>query len=103
MICYTVRELLNLHVKLCNSALSDHLARKRSEGPKGDRQFWQMVGPFLNSKSSSKKSAHIDLIKNNEVISDQSKVSNIFNAHFINKPANIGNDLVVPWWSLGKQ
>ncbi len=82
----------NKCVKLRNSALRGHLARNCSEGPKGGRQFWETVGPYVNSKSSNKKSAHIDLIKNNEVISDQTKVCNILNTHFINKPANIGKD-----------
>ena len=81
----------NKCVKLCNSAIRDHLARKCSEGAKGGRQFWQAVGPYLNSKSVNKNLAHIDLIKNDEVISNQTEVCNIFNTHFINKPANIGN------------
>ncbi len=81
----------NKCVKLRNSAIREHIASKCSEGAKGGREFWQVVGPFLNSKSSKNKSSHIDLIKNDEVISDQIKVCNILNTHFINKPANIGN------------
>ncbi len=80
----------NKCVKLRNGALRDHLSRKCADGPKGGRQFWNTVGPYVNSKSA-KKSSHIDLVKNNEVISNQTKVCNIFNTHFINKPANIGN------------
>ncbi len=81
----------NKCVKLRNSAVRDHVSRKCSEGAKGGREFWQVVGPFVNSKSSKNNSSHIDLIKDDKVISDQTKVCNILNTHFINKPANIGN------------
>ena len=81
----------NFCAKLRNSALRDYFVRKCSGGAKGGRDFWDAVGPFFNGKSTNKQSAHIDLIENNEIVSNQTQVCNILNTHFITKPANIGN------------
>ena len=45
--------------------------------------FWQACKPFLSSKGL-KTNNKISLIENGEVISDESRVSNIFNEYFIN-------------------
>ncbi len=84
------RKHRNLCAKLRRGAQRDYFTENCSDGPKGGRQFWQTVGPFFNSKSTNKKVAHIDLIENGEVISNQTEVCNIFNTYFINKPAQIG-------------
>ena len=56
----------------------------------GKNGFWDALGPFFSNKTK-KKGKNIILVEHNEIISDSSKVAEIFNRHFkeITKSLNI--------------
>ena len=63
-----------------------------------NRAFWNLVKPFLSNKGGSAGS-DISLVKNNEIVTDDQQLTEIFNDHYINiadksngvKPCNIAD------------
>ena len=79
----------NYCVKLRNEARKQYfsnldLTYARKSG------FWDALGPVFSSKTK-KKGKRIILVEQNEIISDDSKVAEIFNRHFkeITKSLNV--------------
>jgi hypothetical protein len=52
------------------------------------RDFWQTISPFMSNKNCD-SDGNISLYENNQIISDQVEVTNIFNNYFINITKNL--------------
>ena len=52
------------------------------------RQFWNAYRPFLHSRRGS-KSNDIILKEGDEIVTDKSRIANIFNDYFVNIANNI--------------
>jgi len=52
------------------------------------RDFWKTIGPFM-SDNNSMSGSNINLYENDEIISNQEEVANIFNDYFINITKNL--------------
>ena len=58
---------------------------------KRDKDFWQMISPFMSNKRST-FGQDIILNENNQLIVEAKSVADIFNNHFTNIASNIGFD-----------
>ncbi|XP_069133195.1 uncharacterized protein [Argopecten irradians] len=65
--------------------------KKRCAGGPKSKDFWPTIKPFLSNKG---KSGHNNIIlkENDDIVSDQTDVSNIFNEFYVNVASDIGND-----------
>ena len=54
-----------------------------------NKKFWNTVKPFLSNKTSI--SQKISLKEENEIVTDDKEVANIFNKHFIDPVKNLAN------------
>ena len=80
------RRLRNRVVALRKNSIRNYFL-KRCEKP--NREFWKTISPFITEKKS-KGNGTITLNENNTLITDPSKVSEIFNDHFVNVASKIG-------------
>ena len=83
------RQQRNYCVKLRNEARKQYFSNLDPTHA-GKNGFWDALGPFFPNKTK-KKGKNIILVEQNEIISDSSKVAEIFNRHFkeITKSLNI--------------
>ena len=60
--------------------------------PSAKKSMWKACKPFFSEKNGS--SSRITLVENNEIISDEFAISNIFNQYFINTISTLS----IPRW-----
>ena len=86
------RKMRNYVVKIRKMSLKNYFT-KHCE--KQDKNFWHTVSPFMSDKKY-RNGGNITLNENGEIITDASRVSEIFNDFFVNVATDIGfNDDVV--------
>ena len=87
--CKKTRQQRNYCVKLINEARKQYCS-DLDPTYAGKSDFWDALGPVFSNKTKKKKKGII-LAEQNEIISDDSKVAEIFNRHFkeITKSLNI--------------
>ena len=92
----------NKCVSLRRKAIKQHLKKATENGLVSNRAFWNLVKPFLSNKGGL-ASNDIALVKDNEIVTDDQKLTEIFNDHYINivekssgtKPCNIADTAAV--------
>ena len=92
----------NKCVSLRRKAIKQHFKKATENGLVSNRAFWNLVKPFLSNKGGL-ASNDISLIKNNEIVTDDQKLTEIFNDHYINivekssgtKPCNIADTVAI--------
>ena len=88
----------NKCVSLRKKAIKQHFKQATENGLVSNRAFWNLVKPFLSNKGGLAGS-DISLVKNNEIVTDDQQLTEIFNDHYINivekssgvKPCNIAD------------
>jgi hypothetical protein len=83
------RKQRNQVTRLKRQSLRTYFFERCAGGPKS-KDFWPTIKPFL-SKKSSQDDTDIILCEDNKIVSEQSKVCNIFNDYFINVAKDIGS------------
>ena len=92
----------NKCVSLRRKAIKQHFKKVTENGLVSNRAFWNLVKPFL-SNNGGLASNDISLIKNNGIVTDDQKLTEIFNDHYINivekssgtKPCNIADTVAI--------
>ena len=81
---------INTYKKQRNRCLSPrrqcikrHLAKITENGITTNKEFWNFVKPFLTKKELSKKN-DVTLKNKKEIITDEKKLADLFNRHYIN-------------------
>ena len=80
------RRLRNKTVALRKRSIKNYFI-KRCEKP--NREFWKTISPFITD-NKSKGTGFITLNENSTLITEPSRVSEIFNDHFVNVASKIG-------------
>ena len=73
----------NKCVSLSRKAIKQHFKKATENGLVSNRAVWNLVKPFLSNKGGL-ASNDIALIKKNEIVTDDQKLTEIFNDHYIN-------------------
>ena len=81
----------NLTTKLKRLSIRTYFDERYTEGPTS-KYVWPTVNPFLSNRGLLKGPV-IMLYENNNIISDQTSVSNILNNFYVNVAKYIGTDL----------
>ena len=92
----------NKCVSLRRKAIKQHFKKATENGLVSNLAFWNLVKPFLSNKGGL-ASSDIALVKDNEIVTDDQKLTEIFNDHYINivekssgtKPCNIADTAAV--------
>lgn len=79
--------LVDLNRKICAGGPK---SKDCAGGPKS-KDFWPTIKPFL-SKKGTDGGNEIILCENENIVSDQIEVCEIFNEHFVNVAKDIGKD-----------
>ena len=85
------RKQRNLTTKLKRLSIRTYFDERCSGGP-NSKDFWPTFKPFLSNRGLLKDPVII-LSENNNIISDQTSVSNILNNFYVNVAKDIGTDL----------
>ena len=64
-------------------SLRNYVDKECNQQPQTNQTFWNVVNPLVSNKGHSETHA-ISLFENNEMITDCTKICNIFNEHFVN-------------------
>ena len=64
-------------------SLRNYFDKECNQQPQTNRTFWNVVKPLASNKGHSETYA-ISLFENSEMITDCTKICNIFNEHFVN-------------------
>ena len=89
----------NKCVSLRKKAMRNHFKEAKKNGTLSNKEFWDLVKPFLSNKGGL-ISSDISLVKNDAVITNDLELTEIFNDHYVNivekssgkKPVNLAND-----------
>ena len=89
----------NKCVSLRKKAMRNHFKEATKNGTLSNKEFWDLVKPFLSNKGGL-ISSDISLVKNDAVITNDQELTEIFNDHYVNivekssgkKPVNLAND-----------
>ena len=73
----------NKCVSLRRKCIKQHLAKITEKGITISKEFWNFIKPFLTNKGFSKNN-DITLKNKKEIITDEKKLANLFNSHYIN-------------------
>ena len=76
------RRLRNECVKLTKRAKREYFQNLNSKSLNDNKTFWKTIKPFFTNKGL--KSSKILLVENNAIVSDNIKVAEIMNDHFVN-------------------
>ena len=79
--------------------MRNHFKEATKNGTLSNKEFWDLVKPFLSNKGGLVIS-DISLVKNNAVTTNDQELTEIFNDHYVNivekssgkKPVNLAND-----------
>ena len=85
------RKLRNQKTKIKRESIKNYFFERCSGGPKS-KDFWPTIKPFLTNKSINKGTNEIILKENDNLITDQNKVSQLLNDFYVNIAKNIGID-----------
>ena len=66
--------------------------KERCTNTTNAKEFWNTISPFMTDKNCVSNN-NIPLLENGEIVSDQERVTNIFNDYFINITANFSEPL----------
>ena len=88
----------NKCVKLRRKAIRDHFKKATSKGIMSNKEFWDLVKPYLSNKGGLSDN-NITLIKDQKIITDEPTLCQLFNDHYINivqnssgrKPTNVAD------------
>ena len=88
----------NKCVSLRKKAIKQHFKKATAGGLISNSDFWNLVKPFLSNKGGL-VGDDISLVHNNQIVTDDSELTEIFNNHYINivektsgqKPCNISD------------
>ena len=88
----------NKCVSLRKKAIKQHFKKVTAGGLISNSDFWNLVKPFLSNKGGL-VGDDISLVHNNQIVTDDSELTEIFNNHYINivektsgqKPCNISD------------
>ena len=88
----------NKCVALRKKAIKQHFKKATETGPVSNRDFWNLVKPFLSNKGGLAGN-DISLVKNDKIVTEDRELAEIFNDHNINivekssgdKPCNIAD------------
>ena len=72
----------NNRVSLRRQCIKQHLAKITEKGMTTDKEFWNFIKPFLTNKGFSKND-DITLKSKKEIITDEKKLADLFNNHYI--------------------
>ncbi len=86
----------NKCVSLRKKAMKTHFKEATKNGTLSNKEFWDLVKPFLSNKGGL-TSSDISLVKNDTVVTDDQELTEIFNDHYVNivekssgkKPVNL--------------
>ena len=89
----------NRCVALCKKAIKNHFKRVTSNGLMSNKDFWDLVNPFLSNKGVL-AGTDISLVKDDKIVTDDHDLCEIFNIYCINiventsskKPSSIANE-----------
>ena len=73
----------NKCVSLRRKCIKQHLAKITEKGITTSKEFWNFIKPFLTNKGFSKNN-DITLKNKKEIITDEKKLPDSFNSHYIN-------------------
>ena len=90
----------NKCVSLRKNAIRDHFKKATSKGLMSNKDFWNLVKPFLSNKGGLSES-NITLVKGEKMITDDAELTEVFNDHYINivqkssckKPTSVAEEL----------
>ena len=90
----------NKCVSIRRKAMKNHFKKATKNGTMSNKEFWDLVKPFLSNKGGL-ASSDISLVKNDTVITDDQELTEIFNEHYVNivekssgkKPNSIAKDV----------
>ena len=85
------RKLRNECVKYTKKAKREYFQNLDCQFLNDNKSFWKTIKPFFTSKGL--KSSKVLLVENNEIISDNVKVAEIMNDHFINIATNFVSNI----------
>ncbi len=89
----------NKCVSLRKRAMKNHFKEATRNGVLSNKEFWDLVKPFLSNKGGL-ISSDISLVKNDAVITDDQELTEILNDHYVNivekssdrKPCSLARD-----------
>ena len=73
----------NKCVSLRRKCIKQHLAKITEKGITTRKEFWNFIKPFLTNKGFSKNN-NITLKNKKKIITDEKKLENLFNNHYMN-------------------
>ena len=79
--------------------MKNHFKEATKNGTLSNKEFWDLVKPFLSNKGGL-ISSDISLVKNDSVVTNDQELTEIFNDHYVNivekssgkKPVNLADD-----------
>ena len=94
------KKQINKCVSIRRKAMKNHFKKANKNGTMSNKEFWNLVKPFLSNKGGL-ASSDISLVKNDTVITDDQELTEIFNEHYVNiveksngkKPNSIAKDV----------
>ena len=84
------KEQRNLCVSLFRKEKKDYFSNLDTKSVTDNKRFWKVIKPSFSDKTSSNES--INLIENEEIVSDENELCEIFNKYF----GNIVSNLKIP-------
>ena len=79
--------------------MKNHFKEATKNGTMSDKEFWDLVKPFLSNKGGL-TSSDISLVRNDTIVTDDQELTEIFNHHYVNivekssgkRPASLAKD-----------
>ena len=90
----------NKCVSIRKKAIKSHFKEATKNGTMSNKEFWDLVKPFLSNKGGL-TSSDISLVKNETIVTDDKELTEIFNDHYVNivekssgkKPISLAKDI----------
>ena len=90
----------NKCVSLRKKAIKSHFTEATKNGIMSNKEFWDLVKPFLSNKGGL-TSSDISLVRNDTIVTDDQELAEIFNHHYVNivekssgkKPISLAKDI----------
>ena len=79
--------------------MKNHFKEATENGTMSNKEFWNLVKPFLSNKGGL-ASSDISLVRNDTIVTDDQELTEIFNNHYVNivesssgkKPVSLAKD-----------
>ena len=89
----------NKCVSIRKKAIKSHFKEATKNGTMSNKEFWDLVKPFLSNKGGL-TSSDISLVKNENIVTDDKELTEIFNDHYVNIVPGVPKKSIRIWSTL---